>query len=218
LADADNPDSEFTQVQIRRFQDLAGRLKAGGLKIPLLHVANSSAVLRYPDAHGTAVRPGLMLYGYHMTPHAADAVDLRPVLSLTTRVIQVRTLAPGQAVGYNRTWSAPSPARLAVLPVGYADGYSRALSNRGAVLLHGVQAGIIGRVCMDFTMVDITRVPQVRPGDEAVLIGRQGTEHLSAHDLAAWMGTIPYEVLCTLGQRVARRYLPGSPLTERKSR
>lgn len=147
-----------------------------------------------------------MLYGYHTTPLRDDALELKPVLTLTTNVVQVRRVAPGESVSYNRTFIASRPSRIAVLPIGYADGYSRALSNRGAVLIGGRRAPVVGRVCMDMTMVDVTDIPEVKPGHEAVLIGRQGNMQITAADLAAWLSTIPYEVLCSIGPRVIRRY------------
>jgi len=145
-----------------------------------------------------------MLYGYHPAPLDRASPELRLVLTLATKVGQVRTLAPGDSVSYNRTYTATRVSRIAVLPIGYAGGYSRSLSNRGAVLIGGRQAPIVGRVCMDMTMVDVTDIPGVRPGDEAVLIGRQGSQQITAADLAVWQGTIPYEVLCAIGTRVTR--------------
>ncbi|WP_447976588.1 alanine racemase [Candidatus Nitrospira bockiana] len=206
LADADNADPSFTHDQVHRFRVLLDRVKAAGFAVPLVHAANSAAILFHPFAHFNVVRPGLMLYGYHTAAHARDAVDLRPVLSLSAKVVQVRTLAAGDSVSYNRQFIAPRPSRIAVLPIGYADGYSRLLSNRGAVLIRGRRAPIVGRVCMDMTMVDVTGIPNVIPGDEAVLIGQQGGLRITAAHLAAWSQTIPYEVLCAIGPRVHRVY------------
>ncbi len=211
LADADGQDPAYTLAQIARFRSLQAQINAAGVAVPLVHAANSAAILRYPDSHGTAVRPGLMLYGYHTTPVGPTAIPLQPVLSLRTRVVQVKAVAPGQSVGYNRAWIASRPSRIAVLPIGYGDGYARSLSNRGAVLLHGTRAPIVGRVCMDLTMVDVTEIPSVQTGDEAVVIGRQGSQQISAQDLAAWQDTIPYEVLCALGKGIPRLYTPPAP-------
>lgn len=206
LADADSQDSSYTRTQITRFSSVVTQLKAAGVQVPLVHAANSAAILCHPSAHFTVVRPGIMLYGYHTTPLRDDALELKPVLTLTTNVVQVRRVAPGESVSYNRTFIASRPSRIAVLPIGYADGYSRALSNRGAVLIGGRRAPVVGRVCMDMTMVDVTDIPEVKPGHEAVLIGRQGNMQITAADLAAWLSTIPYEVLCSIGPRVIRRY------------
>ena len=211
LADADNHDPSYTRLQIQHFGSMVERLRATGWSIPLLHAANSAAILVHPEAAFTAVRPGIMLYGYHTLAGVTPA--LRPVLSLSTRIVQVRTIEAGQQVSYNRTYICPSRSRIAVLPIGYADGYSRAFSNRGSVLVNGQTAPIVGRVCMDMTMVDVTRLSDVHAGDEAVLIGRQGSQAISAMDLAAWQGTIPYEVLCGIGARVRRVHVePTRPI------
>jgi alanine racemase len=131
---------------------------------------------------------------------------LRPVLSLTTKVVQVRKLKPGESTSYNRTYIVRRPSRVAVLPLGYADGYSRLLSNRAAVLIQGKRAPVVGRVCMDMTMVDVTDVPGVSASTDVTLIGKQEDQQITAADLAAWQGTIAYEVLCGIGQRVKRVY------------
>ena len=206
LADADSEDPDFTTLQIELFRTLIGRLKASGIEIPLIHAANSAAILLHPSAHFTMVRPGIMLYGYHTITPSDSPPDLQPILSLVTRVVQVRTLAPGESVSYNRVFTARRPSRIAVLRIGYADGYSRLLSNRGAVLIRGRRAPIVGRICMDMTMVDVTDIPNAVPGDEAVLIGQQGGLRITAAHLAAWSQTIPYEVLCAIGPRVRRVY------------
>jgi alanine racemase len=146
-----------------------------------------------------------MLYGYH-TAKRPSGVTLKPVLSFSTQVAQVRTMAAGESISYNQSYVTPSRRRIAVLPVGYADGYSRTFSNRGWVLIRGSKAPIVGRVCMDMTMVDVTDILDVKPGDPAVLIGRQGSNEISAMDLARWQDTIPYEVLCGIGHRVRRIY------------
>jgi len=211
LADADSENPTFTTIQIELFLTLIGRLKAAGIDIPLIHAANSAAIMLHPSAHFTMVRPGIMLYGYHTIAHPEGPPDLKPILSLITRVVQVRVLAPGQSISYNRLFTVSRPSRIAVLRIGYADGYSRLLSNRGAVLIGGHRAPIVGRVCMDMTMVDVTDVPNVVPGDEAVLIGQQGGLRITAGHLADWSQTIPYEVLCAIGPRVRRVY--SSPIT-----
>lgn len=204
LADADGDDPAYTRSQIERFRAVLDRLAAAGRTPPLVHAANSAAILRYPEAHFTAVRPGLMLYGYHTLPAPPPGVELRPVLTLAATVVQVRTLKPGESASYNRSFVARRTTRLAVLPVGYADGYDRALSGRGNVLIRGRRAPVCGKVCMDMTLVDVTDVPEARAGDEAVLIGRQGEDAITAADLADWAGAIPYEVLCGIGPRVPR--------------
>jgi alanine racemase len=206
LADADNADPTYTTIQLEQFHSLVGQLKAAGVEIPLAHAANSAAVLFHPSSHFTMVRPGIMLYGYHTASHHDTAPDLRPVLSLATRVVHVRTLARGQGVSYSRSFTASRPTTVAVLPIGYGDGYNRQLSNRGAALIKGRRAPIVGRICMDMTIVDVTDILDVAAGEEAVLIGQQGALRLTAGHLATWSQTIPYEVLCAIGRRVPRIY------------
>lgn len=206
LADADSHDTTYTHLQLQRFQAVIDQVKSAGIAIPLIHAANSAGILFHSTSHFTLVRPGLMLYGYHTASPARVPIELKPVLTLVTRVVQVRTMPPGEYVSYNRTASISRPSRIAVLPIGYADGYSRLFSNRGAVLIKGRRASIIGRVCMDMTMVDVTDIHDVAAGDEVVLIGRQGQARLTAAHLASWSQTIPYEVLCALGPRVKRVY------------
>jgi alanine racemase len=206
LADADNADQAYTHGQIARLREVLSALAALGLSIPVVHAANSAGVIAHPLSHLTLVRPGLMLYGYPPSPRLEPALDLTPVLTLRTRVAQIRELKAGESVSYGRTHKAIRPSRIAVLPIGYADGYNRALSNRGAVLIRGQRARIIGRVCMDMTMVDVTGIPGMTVGEPVVVIGRQGDDRISAAELAAWLGTIPYEVLCAIGPRVPRIY------------
>ncbi len=208
LADADGPDPAFTELQIGRLRTIVKTIEAAGLSVPLAHAANTAAILRHPFAHLDLVRPGLMLYGYHMLSSPSPSPDLKPVLTLTTKVIQVRTLRAGESVSYNRTFTTRRPSRVATLAIGYADGYRRALSNRGVVLLGKNRAPVVGQVCMDMTLVDVTDLPEVKPGDEAVLIGRRGAAEISALDVAQWADTIPYEILCGIGPRVKRRYRP----------
>jgi alanine racemase len=206
LADADGPDPEYTQRQIGRFGQLVEQMRASGHSIPLIHAANSAAIIGHPSAHFTLVRPGIMLYGYHAVPPGRTAPALKPVLSLKAHIVQLRSMSSGESVSYNRTHVARQPSKIAVLPVGYADGYNRALSNRGQVLIHGRRAAIVGRICMDMTMVDVTDIAGVKAGDEAVLIGRQDAEQITADEVAGLLGTIPYEVLCAIGSRVPRCY------------
>lgn len=206
LADADGDDQSFSKEQLARFNDAVSKVQQAGFTVPLIHAANSSAIVRYPAAHFSAVRPGLMLYGYHTLPPSVGAPGLIPILSLSTTVAQVRTLSPGASVSYNRTFTANRPMRIAVLPIGYADGFNRLLSNRGAVLVRGQRAPVVGNVCMDMTMVDVTEISGVQVGDQVVVIGRQGALAISATDLADSLGTIPYEVLCAIGPRVPRHY------------
>ena len=206
LADADGADRTFTERQLGAFRAVLEQICQRGLTIPLVHTANSAAIVRFPDAHFSLVRPGLMLYGYHTLPASVPAPDLKPVLTLRTTIVQLRTIPQGGTVSYNGTFVAKRPTRIAVLPLGYADGYSRRLSNRGSVLIQGRRAPIVGLVCMDMIMVDVTDLAQLQVGETATLIGQQGGESIWANEVAGWIGTIPYEVLCGIGSRVPRLY------------
>ena len=208
LADADNENRQHTETQLRRFQQSVEVLRQHGFAVPLVHAANSAAIAKHPASHYSLVRPGLLLYGYHTAAQGALSEEVRPILTWKATVAHLHHIQRGDSVSYNRTFIAPRPSRIAVLPVGYADGYNRLLSNRGAVLIGGRRAPIVGRVCMDMTMADVTDVPEVKIGDDAVLIGQQGKECITAADLAAWQKTIPYEILCAIGPRVPRQHLP----------
>ena len=207
LADTDGFNSDATEEQIRRFRNALKIILEGGFHVPLIHVSNSCGAVRFPSAHFSLVRPGIMLYGYHTLPSTVETPDLRPVLSLKTRIAQLRTIQPGETVSYNRTFTARRLTRIAVLPIGYANGLSRRLSNRGAVLIGGQRAPIAGLVCMDMVMVDVTEIPGTAVGDETVLIGRQGNDEITASEIAKWTDTIPYEVLCAISPKNPRLYL-----------
>lgn len=206
FADADSDDPSYTQGQLARFSGLLARIRRTDVIVPLAHVANTAGILRFPASHLDAVRPGIGLYGYHHSTNQEAEVPLRPVLSLLTQIVQVRTIRSGETVSYNCTFRACRPTRIGVLPIGYADGYNRLLSNKGTVLIGGKRVPVVGRICMDMTMVDITEAPEAHVGADVVLIGKQGAERITAVDLARWQGTIPYEVLCAIGPRVRRLY------------
>ncbi len=206
LADSDGLDPDSTNQQIIRFERVIMAIRKEGFSLPMIHLSNSAGIVRFPSAHYSLVRPGIMLYGYHTLPHTVQAPDLRPVLSLTTRIAQLRLIHPGETVSYNRTFIARRPTRIAVLPIGYSGGVSRHSSNRGQVLIRGQRATIAGIVCMDMVMVDVTEIEDVAVGDEVVLIGQQGSERITAHDTAKWAGTISYEVLCAISPQIPRFY------------
>ena len=215
FADADLADPAFAREQMARFDRVMAALHARRIAVPLRHAANSAAVMAVSRdgvvgleaALYDAVRPGIMLYGCRPGPAVGPAVDLRPVLSLTTCIGLLKRVPSGTPISYGRTFVTQRPSLIAVLPIGYADGYPRALSNVGAVLVRGRRAPVAGRVCMDLTMVDVTEVSGVAEGDEVVVIGVQGDASMSAEDVAAAAGTIAYELLCGIGPRVPRRYL-----------
>jgi alanine racemase len=205
FASADDVDTEAARRQIVRFREALAALAGAGVRPPHVHLANSAGVLSTPEAHFTMVRPGLMLYGYPPAPHLGRRAALRPAMRLRTAVTHVRRVAAGTPVGYGGTWVAARPSRIAVLPIGYADGYHRLASNRGAALVRGRRAPIAGRVCMDHTMLDVTDVgDDVEAGEPVVLFGAQRGATLLAGEVAGWSETIPYEVLTAVGKRVPR--------------
>jgi alanine racemase len=208
---ADEEDQAFSHRQLETFNRILAALEARGISVALRHAANSSAIAHLPESRFNMVRPGLLLYGHYPSAHLAreHPLGVQPVLALKTRVVFIKEVAPGRTIGYGRTFTAAKPMRVATLAIGYGDGYSRQLSNRGEVLVRGRRARILGTVTMDQTMVDVTGVPEARVGDEAVLIGRQGDEAITVAELAERMGTIPYIVTCSISKRVIRRYVEG---------
>ncbi|HMX94316.1 MAG TPA: alanine racemase, partial [Elusimicrobiota bacterium] len=171
-----------------------------------VHAANSAGALGRPAARYDLVRPGIALFGVPPSPSLGKILSLRPVLSWKTRVVFVKMIPKGTPVSYGWTWRAPRRSRIATLPVGYADGYPRVLSNRGEVLLRGRRCPVVGRVTMDQILVDVTGLRGVDVGEEVVLIGQQGGQNLTAEDLALAAGTIPYEILCGISKRVPRHH------------
>jgi alanine racemase len=206
FADADLQDKQFASQQMDRFEALLNALETRKISVPVRHAANSAAVLDFHRAFFTMVRPGLMLYGYNPLEEGTIGADLRQVLSLMTRIAFIKKVTAGTPISYGRTFTTKRESVIATLPIGYADGYSRSLSNKGMALVRGVRVPVIGRVCMDMCMIDVTDAPGVREGDDVVLIGSQGSERITADDIAAKTGTIAYEVLCGISNRVPRIY------------
>jgi alanine racemase len=208
FANADLADAEVTRVQIRRFQACMQELLAHGFRPRYRHLSNSAGVMSLPEVRDgislNLVRPGLMLYGVSPARGFEGAESLRPVLEWKTAITHVKPVPAGAPISYGGTWKTPRPSVIATLPVGYADGYFRALSNKGQVLIGGRRAPIVGRVCMDMTMIDVTDLPKAQVGDEVVLIGAQESERITADEMAGWVQTISYEVLCAVGSRVPR--------------
>jgi len=206
LAAADS-DYEFTLEQIRKFRSIIDELKRDNIDIKYKHAANSTAILRYPDAHFNLVRPGISLYGLFPFEGAEKEIDLQPVMQLKTKIVFIKRVKKGTSISYGRTWKAKRDSIIGTLPIGYADGYNRLLSNRGEVLIRGRRIPIVGRVCMDMCMVDVTSLPEVKVGEEVVLIGSQGKEKITAEEIAKLIGTINYEVACSVTKRVPRIYV-----------
>jgi alanine racemase len=206
LANAGDPASPITDRQLAVFRDAIATLRAAGFKLPVRHVANSAAMVLRADAHFSLMRPGLAMYGLPPVQAVRDQVELRPVMTLKTRVLQVKHVPRGSGVSYGHTFVAPRESVIGVLAVGYADGYRRGLQHGGEVLVRGRRAPIVGAVCMDLTMVDLTEVPDAEIGDEVILWGGAGEAMISVNDIARLAQTISYEMLCTVGRRVPRIY------------
>jgi alanine racemase len=209
FATADWADPTYTLKQLALFNEVRQAAHSAGFALPMVHAANSAATMKLPQAHFDAVRPGIAMYGLDPSSEWPPVFEIRPALTLKSKVSRVRTLPAGAGVSYSRTYVTTKPTRAALVPVGYGDGYHRSLSNRSQVLIRGRRAPIIGRVCMDQFVVDVSDIPDVQQDDEVVLIGQQGSERISAEELAALAGTINYEVTTSLLPRVARVYLRG---------
>ncbi|MBI4710214.1 MAG: alanine racemase [Nitrospirae bacterium] len=201
FSEADLADKEFALRQIENFIYLVKSLKKRNVSFKFRHMSNSAAVMSLPEAHFNMVRPGIMLYGCGIGENR-----LSPVLSLKSRIIQIKKVPANTPVSYGRTFITRRKSVIATVPLGYADGYNRKLSNCGEALVNGRRAPVAGRVCMDTVMLDVTEIPGVKENTEVVLIGRQGKEKITARDIADKIGTIPYEVLTSIGSRVKRVY------------
>lgn len=206
LVNAGDPASPVTAAQLEVFDAAAARLRAAGIEPPVAHVANSAASVLRPDTHYSLLRPGLAIYGLPPVPAIRDQIDLRPVMTLKTRVVQIKRVPAGVGVSYGHTFVAPRASVIGVLAVGYADGYRRGLQHGGEVMIRGRRAPVVGAVCMDLTMVDLTDVPGAATGDEVILWGGAGEAMISVNDIARLAQTISYEMLCTVGKRVPRIY------------
>lgn len=207
FATADEADLRFARAQAVLFQHVLESLRGEGIWPRFRHAANSAAIVRLPEAHHNLVRPGLMLYGLSPFPQRNGCPPIRPALSLKARLVSVKKLPQGTGVGYGHAYVMERPGRIAIVPLGYGDGFSWHNSNCGAVLLHGARAPIRGRICMDSFMVEVTDIPQAQVGDEVVILGKQGTEEITAEEIAARTRTIPYETVSALTERLPRHYV-----------
>ena len=207
FASADAPDLSNAEQQLRRFLAFTYAMQAQGLKAPLRHIANSPATVAFPASWLDMVRPGVMMYGCCPSEHLRDKLPLKLVMRVIANIAQIHILQPGDYVGYSCRWQAKRESLIATLPLGYADGLPRLLSNRGAVLINGRRAPIIGSVCMDLIMADITEIPEAQVGDEAVILGRQGAELITPEEIALQAETITDETVSRFGQRLPKLYL-----------
>lgn len=207
FAQADTDDTAFTELQIRKFVSFVEKLKERGIEIPKVHASNSAGLIGYKNAHFNMVRAGIILYGLY----PSDEVDrtklvVKPSLSLKSNIIFLKDVEAGTPISYGGTYVTTKRSRIATIPVGYGDGYPRSLSSKGRVLIHGQYAPIVGRICMDQFMVDVTDIEGVNEGDEVVLIGSQGSSSITVDEIASLDGTINYEIVCQLGKRIPRVY------------
>jgi alanine racemase len=204
FATADDPDSALMEEQRSRFERVRAQLAAEGVRPRFVHAANSAALLRDSRVWYDLVRPGLLLYGI-VPPPLPSTLPLRPALSLRSRLVAVKHIRAGEIVSYNARFVADRPTRIAVVPAGYADGLDTRLEGRGIALVRGRRAHVVGAVCMDMLMLDITDI-EAYPGDEVVFLGTQGDDRIDVREMAVAIGTIPWEILCRLGSRIERRY------------
>jgi len=207
LATSDETDKSFAHLQLKRFNGLVKQLENKGIRPPLLHSANSGAILDLPTSYYDIVRPGIMLYGCYPSPYTSHSVELHPALTLKSRVTFIKKAKKGDSISYGRKYFAPKDTYIATIPYGYGDGFNRLLSNRGEVLIRGKRYSIAGRVCMDMFMVDLGPKTDVELGDEVVLIGRQEPEIITMEEICEKLGTLPNEVCCWISARVPRVYI-----------
>ena len=208
FARADEYDRSPAMVQLERYQDFSKRVEEAGVDIPLHHCSNSAGIIRVPEANLSIVRAGITIYGiYPSSEVERDIVKLAPVMELKSHITYVKDVPAGAAISYGGTYVADKKKRVATIPVGYADGYPRQLSNKGWVLIHGKKAPILGRVCMDQFMADVTEIDNVKKGDEVTLLGRDGDEFISIEEMGDLCGRFSYEFACDISPRVPRVYI-----------
>lgn len=215
FAKADERDKTYTYKQHRKFMWMKVQMEKRNVVIPYYDCDNSAGIIDFPDMKHDLARAGISTYGMYPSEEVnRDAVDLKPVLSLVSHVIFVKTVEPGTSISYGGTFVAPKQMKVATIPVGYGDGYPRSLSNKGCVLIHGKRARILGRVCMDQFMVDVTDIPEVQFMDQAVLIGEDQDDRITVEELAELSGRFNYEFVCCLGKRIPRVYTSGGQIVK----
>jgi alanine racemase len=202
---SEEKDKSFTYEQNKKFKEVIKQLESEKIIIPLIHAANSAAILDIPDSYFNMVRPGLILYGIFPSNYVSRNVDLKQVMSFKTKIINLKQLEPGSVIGYGRTFEILQQTTVATIPVGYKDGFNRGFSSLGEVLVNGIRVPIIGRICMDRCFIDVTNLPDVEIGNEVILLGNQGNETISIESAAKLIGTIPYEVVCNVGTKTLKK-------------
>jgi alanine racemase len=212
---ADEKDKSYSKEQFKKYFNFYNRLNYKGIKINIKHIANSAALIDLPYTHLDAVRPGIANYGYYPSADVNhDIINLKPTMTLKCSVVASRTIKRGEYIGYGRTFRTKRKSQIATLGIGYEDGYNRLLSNAGEIIIKGKRAPIVGRICMDMCMSDVTEIDGVKVGDEVVLIGERLGEKITVEDIAAILGTIPHEVTTKIGKRVPRHYIRDGKLVK----
>lgn len=209
FAASDEFDKSYTLMQYKRFTDVCDKLKERGLDIPIKHICNSAGIMMYPEMHLDMVRPGVILYGMYPSDEVdRSKLNLIPAMTLKSTVTHVKTVEAGRGVSYGREYITDGVTKIATVPIGYADGYLRKLAKEGKMIVNNVKVPVIGRICMDQCMIDVTNVNNIDRGDEVIIFGCscEGSENVSIDDLAAWLETINYEVACVIGKRIPRIY------------
>ncbi len=202
---SDETDQTYTRLQLSRFNAVCDYLRAEGLDIPIRHIANSAAIMMYPEAHLDMVRAGIIIYGYYPSEEVDKSrIDLKPVMTLKSRITHVKGGIAGRGVSYGKTFTAGEDTVIATVPIGYADGYPRLLSGKAEVVVGEEKVRVVGRICMDQCMIDVTNANNISTGDEVILFGNAA---ITADNIAAWLGTINYEVICMVSKRIPRIYI-----------
>ena len=200
---SDSRDKSYAKEQLARFRLAIAKVEEKGVRIPIKHLANSAAILEMPEAHFDMVRAGVILYGLWPSDEVEHVIDLRPAMKVCAKLVYIKDMEPGEPISYGCTFHTTRKSRIATLPVGYADGYTRLFAGKAVVELHGQRVPVVGRICMDQCMIDVTDVPEAREGDEVVLFG---SDTLTTDEAASWLGTINYEIVCMVSPRVPRMY------------
>ncbi|MBC7766344.1 MAG: alanine racemase [Hyphomonadaceae bacterium] len=215
FASADETDRSFTVFQYEKFMEICKALHDNGLSIPVKHACNSAATIGFPEMHLDMVRPGLILYGLYPSEEVDHSlIQLKPAMELKAMVTYIKQVPSEMPVSYGRTYTTKADTKIATVPIGYADGYSRLLAHKAKILINGQFAPVIGRICMDQCMIDVSSVNNIAIGDEVVIFGEQGGQSIFIEEIAATMGTINYELLCVIGKRVPRVYIFGGHVVE----
>ncbi len=216
FATADEKNREYTYTQFERFMSICSELQRIGIHIPVKHCANSAGIIEYPEMHLDLVRPGIILYGMYPSEEVDKSkIELKPAMTLKANVIMVKEVEKNTSISYGRIFTTNRTSKIATIPIGYADGFTRMLSNKGKVLIHGEYAPVVGRICMDQCMVDVTDIGNsVEVGDEVVLIGSQGQNNIMVEDVAQTIGMINYELVCIVGKRIPRAFVKDGKISK----